>query len=51
MENQTTARLYFLFALLLLGAAYKITQTASHQLVKIQAQQAAQLDRMLGDAE
>jgi hypothetical protein len=51
MENQTTARLYFLFALMLLGVAYKITQTASHQLVKIQAQQAAQLDRMLGDAE
>ena len=51
MDKLTTARIYFLFALMLLGIAYKITKTASHQLVQIQAQQAAQIDRMLGNAE
>jgi len=51
MDKLTTARLYFLFALMLLGITWKITNTATHQLIQLQAQQAAQIDRALGAAE
>lgn len=51
MDKLTTARIYFLFALMLFGIAYKISQTATRQLIQIQAQQAAQIDRMLGDGQ
>jgi hypothetical protein len=51
MDKLTTAHIYFLFALVLFGAAWKITKAASQQLVQIQTQQAAQIDRLLGAAE
>lgn len=51
MDKLTIARVYFLFTLMLLGIAWKITQTASHHLVQLQAQQAAQIDQILGAAE
>ncbi len=51
MNNVTSARIYFLFALLLLALGWKITQSAKAQIVEAQAQRAAAIERVLSSAE
>lgn len=47
MNHTTTARLYMLFALILLFMGWKVCENASAQIQKIEDQQIAQLDRLL----
>jgi hypothetical protein len=51
MNNPTAARIYMLFALLLLVIGWKITQDVAAQVKHAQAQQAAQIERMLSSIE
>ncbi|MGZ3652592.1 MAG: hypothetical protein ACXVB9_09115 [Bdellovibrionota bacterium] len=51
MNNVTTARIYMLFALMLLVFGWKICKTASVEIARAQAKQAAQLERMISANE
>ena len=51
MNQTTSARFYFLFALLLLVLGWKISHAAKEQISRAQAQQAAHIEQMLGSAE
>ena len=51
MNNLIAARLYFLFALLLLVIGWKICQGSSQPLHQIQANQAAQIEKALASME
>jgi hypothetical protein len=45
MNQAYTARVYFLFALLLLGLAWTVTHKAKAELTRIQAVQTAALEK------
>ena len=51
MSQVTTARLYFLFALALLSLGWKVCHSASAQVARVQAAQAAQIERLLSANE
>lgn len=51
MNNVTSARLYFLFALLLLVIGWKITQSVKEQVQEARAQQKAAIERVLSSVE
>jgi hypothetical protein len=51
MNHATTARLYFLFALLLLGIAWKICKTGTEEFAQAQAARAAAMARLISANE
>ena len=51
MNNVTTARIYMIFALMLLVMGWKVCQNVAAQIENAQAQQAAQIERMLSSID
>lgn len=51
MHNVTSARLYFVFALLLLALGWKITFEAKAQIQEATAQRNAAIERVLSSVE
>jgi hypothetical protein len=51
MNNVTTTRLYFLFALFLLLVGWKLSESTALKVKELRASQDAQIERVLGSLE